>query len=278
MRFLSVLALCIAAPSVPALAGETPWQELAPGVSVRLISAGTADATGQGLFALEIDMPENTKTYWRVPGETGLPTELDFSASTGISGHEPRWPMPQRELAEGVMDYVYFGHTILPFEIAVSDPAGQVDVETTLGICSEICVPAQARFVLPVVDAEADTANALRIRQALAEVPIDWDRGPEPAGAVQVSADGANLVVEIDPDVIDTDTLIVAGDLEAPLFGAPQKSPQDNLVLLPIMGKTDNSMLDGMLVELSFMTPMGAYEVSRTIESGAYATVDAAGQ
>src|SRR5690606_29899945 len=125
-----------------------------------------------------------------VPGETGLPTHLDFSASHGIAGHDLHWPYPMRHESGGYLDYVYYGRTVLPMELSVTDNAGMVDIEATLGICSDICVPAQARLVLPAVDGQSDAANELRIRQALAEVPIAWDSGPEPAGAVRLSADG----------------------------------------------------------------------------------------
>lgn len=278
MRIQPALALCLFAVGQPANAGETPWQELAPGVSIRLISAGPVDTDGKALLALEIDMPDDTKTYWRVPGETGLPTELDFSASTGIAGHTIHWPYPLRDQSGGYLDYVYYGHTVLPFELDVTDPAGRVDVSATLGVCSDVCVPAQARLVLPLGGDANDPAHALRIRQALADVPIAWDRGEEPAGAVEILEDGSALAVEIDSDVIEPGSLIVSGPPGAPLFGVPQKSPQENLVLLPIMGKTDNSALEGMQVDLSFMTAMGAYEVSRTIEAGTEASVDALGQ
>ncbi len=278
MRFVSLLPLCLALVATCAQAGETAWQELAPGVTVRLISTGTTSPDGKAFFALEIDMPADTKTYWRVPGETGFPTELDFSGSTGITKHENQWPLPTRQVTDGLIDYVYLGHTILPIALDVRDPGGTVKVQATLGICSEICIPAQAQMTLPLTDAEPDAGNALRIQQAMAGVPIAWDTGPEPAGAVRLAEDGAGILVEIDSDVVDPDSLIVAGDLDDPLFGAPQKSPQPDLVLLPIMGKTDNSALEGMEVELSFMTPMGAYEVSRTIETGTVAAVDALGQ
>ena len=278
MRIVRAAILMLSATILPAAAGESAWQELAPGVMVRLISAGSVDTTGKAWFALELDMPEDTKTYWRVPGETGLPTELDFSGSSGIAGHAQHWPMPVRDETDGYLDYVYFGHTVLPIELDVANPSGTVDIEATLGICSDICVPAQARLVLPALESQPDTANALRIRQALADVPIAWQQGPEPTGDVVLSADGLALEVEIDTTMVDPESMIAAGDLDDPLFGAPQKSPQGNLVVLPIMGKTDNSTLDGMQVDLSFMTPMGAYEVTRTIEAGADASGEARDQ
>ncbi len=40
-------------------------------------------------------MPQTTNTYWRIPGETGIPTEFDFAASTGVSGPQVHWPYPR---------------------------------------------------------------------------------------------------------------------------------------------------------------------------------------
>lgn len=278
MRLLPAFALCLVASVLPAAAGETAWQEVAPGVSIRLISAGATAGDGRAWVALEIDMPENTKTYWKVPGETGLPMHLDYSSSTGIGGYEIHWPLPDREQVDGMVDYVYFGHTVLPIALDVDAAEAIISIEATLGICSDICVPAQAKLTLPASEPGGDQANGLRIRQALADVPIEWADGPEPAGDVQLTEDGSAILVEIDSTVIDPDSLIVAGDLDAPLFGAPQKSPQHDLVMLPILGKSDNSVLDGLEVELSFMTPTGAYEVNRTIEAGTDANVDALAQ
>ena len=229
MRISLSLGLAFLLSVAPALGGETPWQELAPGVSIRLISSGNPDADGKALYALEIDMPEDTRTYWRVPGETGLPIDLDFSGSSGLSGHEQLWPMPEREVIDGYLDYVYAGHTILPLALELDDAAAQVKLSATLGICSDICVPAQAHLSMPSHGQGHDPVNELRIRQALAEVPLAWEQGPEPAGAVRLSDDGSAILVEIDETIVDPDSLIVAGDLDAPIFGAPQKKPSRQL-------------------------------------------------
>ncbi len=274
MRAILSLFISACLACLPIQAGETAWQDIAPGVAVRLISAGAPDASGKALFALEIDMPEDTKTYWRVPGETGLPLELDFSGSKGVTLAGQHWPFPQREDVAGYLDYVYYGHTVLPLELAISEKNALIDIEATLGICSDICVPAQARLTLPFAEKATDSANALRIDQALADVPIAWDGATQPIGAATVLPDTSAIAVEIDPNLLDPSSLIASTDLDGPLFGAPQKSPQDNLVLLPILGKSDNSALDGVEVEFSFMSPRGAYQVSRTLETGPDADVD----
>lgn len=263
-------AFFIAAIMLPgtALAGETAWQQVAPGVNMRLISAGQVKAGSAAWFGLEIDMPDDTKTYWRVPGETGFPTQLDVSAARGVDSLTIHWPYPTVDQKPDYLDYAYYGHTILPMEAVVSDATGTLDVEAILGVCAEICVPARARFVLPLADATADAVNGLRIRQALAEAPTAWTLGAEPLGRIVLLPDAASISLELHDPALDPASLIVSSPGGTPLFGAPQKSPQPNLVVLPILGKTDNIGLPGTSVQVTFMTDMGAFEVSRTILDG----------
>jgi DsbC/DsbD-like thiol-disulfide interchange protein len=161
---------------------------------------------------------------------------------------------------------------VLPLAVRVTDPGGMLEITATLGVCSDICIPARASLSIPLTDPSADAPSALRIRQAMAGVPIDWDGDAEAVGAVSLAVPGM-LAVEVSPDLFDTASLIAATDQGEPLFGVPQKSPQPNLVLLPILGKTDNSALDGKKVELTFMTERGAYKVRRTIQADRLASM-----
>lgn len=262
--FLGTLAVLIA----PASAGETPWQEVAPGVKLRLISSGHIKADGTTLVGLEIDMPETSKTYWRAPGQTGLPTVLDFAASTGVLGHEIMWPYPQREDTGDYLDYVYFGPTVLPIDVKVQ-PGAHAEIDAMLGVCSDICLPAQAHFSLALSDAEPDRPNGLRIKQALAMAPIAWAGDPQPIGDVAITQDGAMLAVEVSDSDVDPASLIAATESGEPVFGAPQKSPEPNLVLIPVLGISDEIDLENQDVQLTFMTGMGAFEVTRTIAAPA---------
>ena len=265
MRSFALATALFAAVTIPVFAGETPWQEVTPGVKLRLVSTGEVKPDGTTLFGLEIDMPENTKTYWRVPGQTGFPTELDFSKSHGVSAGKIVWPHPKVDLSAGYLDFAYFGPTLLPIEVSVENKSAEVEVSALLGICSDICIPAQASFRLPVADAGPDRPNGLRIKQALAEAPIPWTDGEAPIGKVEFLKDETTLAVTLATGDIDPGSIIVATDSGEPLFGMPQKSPQPDLVLLPILAKTENIDLTGQDVQLSFMTGMGAFELRRTV-------------
>lgn len=262
VQTLALLTILLAAP---AHAGETAWQEVAPGVKLRLISTGQIKANGTTLLGLEIDMPETTKTYWRVPGDTGLPTELDFSGSTGVVAHQILWPYPTRHEGADYLDYAYFGPTVLPIELTVDPGTPRVELTAVLGVCSDICVPAQASFSLPLDETAPDRPNGLRIRQALALWPMPWEGDPQPIGNIHYDAATGMLAVRLSDPGVDPASLIAATATGAPLFGTPQKSPEPNLVFIPVLDKGNQIDLDGQNIQLTFMTGMGAFEVSRPV-------------
>jgi len=251
--------------SLPAWAAETAWVDVAPQVRLRLISSGEIKPDGTALIGLEVDMPQTIKTYWRVPGDTGFPAELDFSRSRGVMAHTILWPYPTREKTPEYLDHVYFGPVVLPVELEVSE-APWVELDVVLGICSDICVPAQARFAFEPTEAGPDRVNGLRLRQALADVPLDWPEDAEPIGEVALDADEARLTVRLLDPRVDPSTLIAATSSGTPLFGTPQKSPEADLMLIPVLGGSDESDLEGQEVTLTFLTESGAFEVTRQIE------------
>lgn len=263
MRILAILLF--AAIAAPALAAETPWQEVAPGVKLRLISGDVLMSDGTTLVGLEVDMPTSIKTYWRVPGETGVPTELDIGGSSGVKRHQIIWPYPRTETTGGYLDHVYRGPTVLPVELWLDGSKADLVASVMMGVCSEVCVPVTATFSLPLDFREPDRAQGLRIAQALALTPMTWDDPRDPIGAVNYDPAAGALAVRISNPQVDPLSVIADVADGRQLFGAPQKSPEADLVLLPLLGGGDQGDLDGKSVNLTFMTPMGPFEVPKRI-------------
>lgn len=259
---LFLLSLLLA---TPAAAAATAWQELEPGTRVRLIASGVLRPDGTTLAGLELDMPETTKTYWRVPGESGIPAEFELAGSDGVSSHRVLWPYPQIDVVAGFTDFVYYGPTVLPLELAVSSDDPLLRVAVTLGVCSDICMPVVAEFELPLDFAAPDLGQDLRIAQAVALTPIVWTESHQPFGDVHFDEVAGALVVPLDDPQIDPLSLIADAGPVDPLFGAPQKSPDGKLVRLPLLGDEGEGSLVGRTVRLTFMTPMGPYEVARRV-------------
>ena len=252
--------------ATPALAGATPWQDIAPGVKARLISADKL-SDGTTLAGLQLDMPANTKTYWRIPGETGIPAEFDFSASTGVSAPAIDWPYPQIDRSQGYLDYVYYGPTVIPVRFAAPEAGGTIEASVTLGVCSEVCVPAQAKFTLPVSFAKPDAGQSIRLDQAEAQTPIPWDTLTPAFGAISAAPNGITIA---SPDAtIDPATLIADVGDPAILFETPQKSPDSDLWTLKLLGGAAATGLEGRGIQLTFMTPSGPYVFSGKVAAPA---------
>ncbi len=262
MRLLALI--CALAAASPVLAAATDWQDVAPETRVRLISADQPDANGKILAGLEIDMPPSFKTYWRVPGETGIPITLDLTGSTGIAAHQMLWPYPKIDLSQGFVDFVYYGPTVLPLELTADGQPIDLKLSAIMGICSDICVPVQASFRLMIDPTKPDAGQGVRLAQALANVPLPGDE----AAVGEVFATPEGLAVALNSTEIDPASVIAAGPGDsALLFGAPQKSPDKSLVLLPLLGG-DETQVVGQTIEITYMTPSGPYVVVRKIAAG----------
>lgn len=262
-RFLALLLPFLLAPA--AHAASTPWQEIAPGAQTRLISSDVVDENGEMLIALEVRLQPGLKTYWRVPGETGIPLQLDFAASSGVSDHEMLWPIPMREVTAGFTDHVYYGEVSFPVRLKLTGDTPVIDVSLMMGVCSEICVPVSSDIVLKPQLGKRDTASDLAIKQALANIPIAWADPDQPLGEVAYDAKSNRLVVEGVSDTLDLTSLIASSADTSIVFGTPQKSPKPGLVTIARLGWGDLSDLTGQTISLIFQSTSGPFQVERTL-------------
>ena len=127
-----------------------------------------------------------------------------------------------------------------------------------LGICSDICIPASAEFTLPLSFAKPDTAQDIRIAQALANTPIPWEGAPDTVGDPVLDAAGQVLRVRVDEAIVDTASLVADATESGHLLGAPQKSPEPGIVELPLLGTDDGADFVGKPVQLYFHDPQWA--------------------
>jgi DsbC/DsbD-like thiol-disulfide interchange protein len=112
-----------------------------------------ADEAGDTLWAgIGITLADGWKTYWKDPGQGGLPPRIDFSASTNISAVEVHWPVPQqfKEGSHTVLGYT--SHVVLPVKVTVQKPGQPAQLNLTMdyGICETLCVPKRAEVTLAI--------------------------------------------------------------------------------------------------------------------------------
>lgn len=129
-------------------------------------------ADGQQMAALHLQLAPNWKTYWRSPGDAGLPPEFDWSRSRNAGAVKVHWPRPEVFDFQGMQTIGYRHEVVLPVEITPLDPAVPVTLEAdiSLGVCNEICMPAHLALTraLPM----AQTPDAA-ITAALAKAPLE---------------------------------------------------------------------------------------------------------
>lgn len=264
MKNLAYICALVAFTAFPALAAESDWVDIGPDARLRIVTAGAAE-NGVLHAALEVDMPDNMKTYWRIPGETGIPVEVDLSKSNGVSGHEILWPYPTREQKDGFIDFVYYGHTLFPINLMLDDENTALDAIVMMGICTDICMPVRAEVQLPLSTGDDDAANVLRIRQAMADVPLE---GAE-AGQIEdltFSPAAKTMSVRIDDRAVDPRSIIVDTGDPGALFSMPEFNQQGS-VGFELIGRVDPQTLVGQEATITFLTVDGPYEVTRTIRA-----------
>ncbi|MGD0632669.1 MAG: protein-disulfide reductase DsbD domain-containing protein [Beijerinckiaceae bacterium] len=138
---------------------------------VRLIPANekTHDSYVAGLT---VTMDPHSHTYWRMPGDAGVPPVFDFSGSANVSKAEILYPAPLRISEEGLDAFGYAGEVTFPILVTPADPSkpSTLHAEVNLAVCGKICIPVTdvAEADLPQRPAPEDKAL---LAKALALVP-----------------------------------------------------------------------------------------------------------
>ena len=156
---------------------------------------GWRQADGSHMAAIRFDLEPGWHTYWRAPGDAGIPPLFDMTGSENFKHANVIWPRPEIYKQNGLRSIVYYDQVVLPLRV-MPDTKGK-DITLTakieIGVCKDICIP-QTLSVSAVLPAGATTRDA-RIASALADRPYT---GKE-AGAQNVtcrispSSDGITL-------------------------------------------------------------------------------------
>ncbi len=119
----------------------------------RLIAGATMKVGDMKLAraGIQIRLDEGWKTYWRYPGDSGVPPKLDFSGSENVKSVSTLWPAPER-FADGAggVSIGYHGDVVLPLQIVPEDASRPSTLHVKLGyaVCGKLCVPAEAELAL----------------------------------------------------------------------------------------------------------------------------------
>lgn len=125
--------------------------------------------SGTHMTALRVTLGPGWKTYWRAPGDAGIPPRFDWEKSENLQAVEFHWPTPEVFHLNGMQTIGYRDELILPIELTPRD-GGEIALRADLeiGVCQDICMPMHVRLR---ADLPPSVRQDPRIRGALADTP-----------------------------------------------------------------------------------------------------------
>lgn len=175
--------------------------------AARLIAGTALNRNGMKIHraGVEIRLAAGWKTYWRYPGDSGVPPHFDFAGSQNVKNVTVLWPAPQRLSDSEGVTIGYKENVIFPLRVEAQDPEKPVTLRLKLdyAICEKLCIPVDARSELSLT--AAGGAHDAALSAAEARVPQ----------SVEVGQGGDVSIVRIDHDQAASPRRILV-DVKAP--------------------------------------------------------------
>jgi DsbC/DsbD-like thiol-disulfide interchange protein len=194
------LLLLLFAPSAHAQ-DASPWQDDAHSAA-RLLAGSRSGAVLLGGIALQLK--PGWHTYWRTPGDSGVPPRFDFSKSDNVEAVTVLWPAPKKfDDGAGGTSLGYVDQVVLPLRIVAKNTEKPVTLraEVNYAVCEKLCIPVQANLELSFTSVASTEDSALFA--ALDTVPKPANVGdPNPLTIRDVKREGRSevLVDVVSPD------------------------------------------------------------------------------
>ena len=272
-----VAAAAAMAASGPLAAAATGPVVTTPQVRAELVAhAPEGVLPGKPLWlGLKIEHQRDWHTYWKNPGDSGLPTKLDFTLPKGLQTGPVQWPTPARLPTGPLMNYGYADTLLLPVAVTVPQDfkadALEVKLQAEWLVCKDVCIPESGEFSLHLPAQAATAAHGALFASAQAAVP-QAAQGAQATAAVQEGA----LVVQVTglPATWQGQTLQFFPETTGVIHNAavPQASWQGNTwsarvpldpqrtdspTAMPVV-LTTQGQVAGLVVQLAVTTPWPA--------------------
>lgn len=219
-------------------------------ITPKLLS-GMQMPDGGRMAGLRLSLEPGWKTYWRSPGETGVPPRFDWSQSSNVKEVVLHWPRPGIFESFGMSTAGYSDVVLFPLEVQPIDPGlpVQLNLSAELGVCKDICVLELVETSLQIDPGEREI-GARQVRSALRQVPTRAERHDASLDACRFAGSGRQHTM--------TAMLSLGESLSNPV------------VLVEHTGgawirKTDQrSVAEGVELEVSFSLPEGQNWIDRS--------------
>ncbi len=224
-RFTLAIILSIAASGAASAAdaSASAWTE-STNSKARLVS-GTVELAGTPAFmaGVQLRMKPGWKTYWRNPGDSGVPPHFDWTGSTNLRHAEVLYPAPHRFADANGTAIGYEDEVVFPVKLTPEREGEPVKLKLAFeyGLCKDLCIPNDIVLEL-ALPGSVGKGDAALIETFLSRVPKPAAPGLLPeVKSVEARLEGEipELVLEaaFAPNATETDLFIDAGDAFVPV-------------------------------------------------------------
>ena len=205
-------ALSVACAAIEVRADDaSPWQR-DTNSAVRLLAGSRSGAVLLGGVAIQLQ--PGWKTYWRTPGDSGVPPRFDFSKSDNVEAVTVLWPAPMKfDDGAGGISLGYKQQVVLPLRIVAKNADKPVTLRAHISyaVCDKLCIPVEANTELAFASVASTEDGTLS--EALNAVPKPANVGdPNPLTIRDVKREGkTNVLVDVTAPEAKDVSLFVEG-------------------------------------------------------------------
>ncbi len=262
MKIKLFIVLAVLATAFQAHAGSSEWTKT-PGGSVRLVVDNPLPNADEVRGVIQINLDPGWKTYWREPGDAGVPPELSISGSTNVKNAILGFPAPHRFDDAGMHWAGYKKPVSFPVTLTLTQPnqPARLKGHAFLGICETICIPVMADFDINIDHTQSDALSRTLIGTAFEQLPAKPSTN---FGAVSASRDGDTIKLAVNLPTDDPNTDIFAAGNGPVAYGMAKLEKRDAnraVFSVPVTsGKHEKSMI------VNYTLVQGNQAVSGTID------------
>src|ERR1700748_3246968 len=139
----------------------SPWQKDSHS-QLRLLAGSRSGNVLLG--GISFQLQQGWHTYWRNPGDSGVPPRFDFSKSDNVEAVTVLWPAPQKfDDGAGGVSLGYHDQIVLPLRIVAKNIDKPVMLRAAINyaVCEKLCIPVEANAELPFASVASTEDSAL---------------------------------------------------------------------------------------------------------------------
>lgn len=263
--FIAILALAsIGAGATGACAQDASAWVKDDHSALRLLAGSRTGSVLMG--GIEIQLQPGWKTYWRTPGDSGVPPRFDFSKSVNVESVTALYPAPRKfDDGAGGVSYGYNKQIVFPLRIVPKNPNEPVQLRASISyaVCEKLCLP---------VEAEAELAFTSSASALDSVVAAALNKVPKPVGTAEATPIalksfrrvGDRVIVDVAAQYTNGLELYAEGPTADWALPVPKRIAADERDIIrfefQLDGLPPNTKPEGALLKLTVVGADGAFE------------------